>query len=193
MIVQSSLRTAINNWLWLAELPNMRDALVVGEYLPHVKAGLEKHFEEIRVHSLTGDNGLSLPFEPQSFDCIVFDDVIGEGLVSNTVIGGLQLLAEVRRVVRLGGCVFLPVKHLARRRPHRLARPLRRAGFAEIRPVYVYESFDRPDTMIPARQRTATFFESWAWGGVRGKARAAVALAGAHHLTQPSLFFLAYP
>lgn len=200
VIDMQSLRPAITNWVWLAEMSGMHDALVIGDCPLFVRAGIEQHFSAITHHPVgkvpgqTGVHlaGISLPFEGGSFDCVLVDEQIGETSFRGERRDIIPLFHGIRHVLREGGCAFVPVPELNRRGPGRLVRQIRKAGFRHVRVLYVYESLERPNTLVPANRTTAAYFEMFAWGGLKGRVRALIAAMGFHYLLHPAMLVLAF-
>lgn len=197
--MSSSLRPAITNWLWLAELRATEDALVIGEYPLFVRAGLERHFSSITHQPLVtkempgaGIPDLSIAYEGDSFDCAVLDEDVSRMVADSSSESSSVLLHKVRHVLRLGGCAFIGFSRMERGAGRQIVRRLKKTGFRRVRMLYVYESLEHPNTLVPASRGAAAYFELFAWGGVRGLVRAIIAAVGLHHLLHRSAVVLAY-
>ena len=126
---------ARGNWLWLADVPRWECALDVQGGIGTTTAALSRHFASVRY--LDGAQSLvefararfredrctnvacaragasALPYRNGTFDCVVWDGALGRrvaGLATADPRAVLAaVLAECRRVLRPGGCLYLGI------------------------------------------------------------------------------------
>lgn len=194
-----AFRTALTNWVWLAELAETRRALLVGDHAHAVRAGLERHFTTLRPHAVSREmdhaavrSSIATSYEHASFDCVVLDERLGSGIVTRADRGAGRLLEEIGNVLRKDGCVCIPVTSTARLRPAAYERFVKGAGYQRLRSFYVYESLERPVTLIPVHRRSAGYFEVFAWGAGRGWLRGIISAVGMHRLLHRTMLLVAY-
>jgi len=192
-------RTAITNWVWLAELEQSQHALVLGDHPGDVRAGLERHFDTVHHRVVPREaaprqdlSSIALPHEEAFLDCVVLDQDLGAAAVAAPREGALRFLEGIRFVLRDDGCVFIPLTGSERMRPRRFARRLRGVGYRRVRSWYVYEALDRPGTLVPARRAAAAYFEVFAWGSGKGRLRGLASAVGLHGLLHRAMIMLAY-
>ena len=142
----------IGNWVWLADFAGTRAALCLGEAGDTMAEALSRHFEltwvaEARAGEfarlqtrlaptapavrLVRAGPDALPFGAESLDCVtlhgLFDWWPGEGTHAERTKARAALLADSRRVLRPGGCLY--VAH-----ENRLRQTLRTAASKAGRP-----------------------------------------------------------
>ena len=196
-----------SNWLWLVELSRWNVTLELDFMESRLATDLQRHFAEVRFHAL--DAGVELPFASGAFDCVTLNGVL-EQLVAATPVEPAaairRLLAECRRVLRSGGCLYvgtgaMQFGHsqsrwralLGARRPIIADKLLRDAGFRSVHSYYVDPCLDRPYVMVPATRRSLLARERTlaACGGWTFRRMMAVRL-GLPHALYPARIGLAY-
>ena len=152
------------------------------------------------IASLVAGSAGTLQQASGTFDCIVVHDVLARRNLNDRDF--LAELSQYHRLLRVDGwfamAAFtpseigsdnLPAGTLPKRRAHRL---LSRAGFRDLRFLWVENSLDRPLSLIPDTLSARTAYESY--DAMRGSStfiRRMAALAGLGSVLYPSYFLLA--
>lgn len=193
---------SVVNPLWLAELPAREGVLAIArDPAPWVQE-LACHFS--RVHLLeasdafgAGDGGppkgggVCLPFPAGTFDCVVLWSLprrLGGRRFGRSE--ARRFLAECRRVLRPGGCLYMAGEKGPGARGW--TKALRGAGFRRVRAYYALPSHEGPGHLVPSSGRAVAAFErARPTRGRRSAVRATLARLGGHRFLYRSMIHLA--
>ena len=204
-------------WLWLLELKTTARALDASGTPGALAQALKGHFaavdvlrptpselEEVRALAVrqgwsadgfTLGSFMSPPWPDATFDCIALHDAFAKTV--RTRADAANVLTGLHRLLRPEGwlAVASPSAGFLRRSgtdgyaPAALSRLLSRAGFRDVRCLFVLPSLERPSTLIPDALDAIDAFE--ASSGERAWARRAAARVGVRSALYTGYFMLA--
>jgi SAM-dependent methyltransferase len=225
------LDEAVANWMWLTKPLGRAAALDVGSRRGTLAAALSQHFARVtfQAHSAPAASFALLrfaedrldrnsvlvaapgayPYPHASFDCVAVSRLALAGVDGGA--GALRHeLAEWRRLLRVGGCLYVGLDNRwwvgrclrwrdgARtsgrpQSPSQLARLLAHAGFRRIRVYYVEGAHDQLNSVVPRARRAVLAWARQAGGSRRSRAvRSLVTRLGLHALLFRTCIALAY-
>lgn len=209
-------------WLWLLEQEVGGVALDASATKGHLASELSEHFQDVRVlrdseaaldevrdhgeragdrpYTLQLGSLHSLPFTEGTLDCIALHDRLVDENVSRTET--LQILERLRRLLKAGGWLVAASPNpacLGSRPadgvgidPRAFSRMLGKAGFNDIRRLFVTPALDRAHTLIPDTRRPINAYEAFdSIQGATSLTRRAVAAVGSGTLLYPAYFIMA--
>ena len=206
----------IGNWIWLADLAGTRAALCVGDASDTMANALSRRFEvtwvaearavelaRLRTRLATAPPGVrlvragpdALPLDPESLDCVTLHGLFDWWPERGIRAARAALLADIRRALRPGGCLY--VAHANRRltrgsRPGAMTRALRRAGFRRVRSFYAEPSHLEARYVIPSTRQATLACERALFQEYRQRRlRRSLAALGLHRLLYGSVLHLA--
>ena len=204
-------------WLWLVEFKTTARALDASSTPGHLALALKGHFfavdvlrptpsalEEVRAlaarqgwsaDGFTLGSFMSPPWPDATFDCIALHDAFARPVRSRAE--AVNVLTGLRRLLRPEGwlAVASPSAGFPRRSgtdgyaPAALSRLLSRAGFRDVRCLFVLPSLERPSTLVPDALDAIDAFEASL--GERAWARRAAAHVGVRSALYTGYFMLA--
>jgi SAM-dependent methyltransferase len=204
-------------WLWLVEFKTTARALDASSTPGDLALALKGHFFAVdvlrptpsaleKVRALATRQGwsadgftlgslISPPWPDATFDCIALHDAFARTVRSRAE--AVNVLTGLRRLLRPEGwlAVASPSPGFLRRSgtdgyaPAALSRLLSRAGFRDIRCLFVLPSLERPLTLIPDALDAIDAYE--ASSGERAWARRAAAHLGVRSALYTGYFMLA--
>ena len=212
---------SLSTWLWLVDLQGGSALDASAEQTSDLAAGLFGHFsdvtilrenhaslEAVRLDSLEGPAAAAsflvgsiatVPLAPRSFECIALHDALASVSSSKAELrtGFAAAYALLRHDGWLAATFPSPsIQSICSRqwRPSRrsVCRMLTRAGFREMRLLYVESGLERPLTMLPGRADAIRAYENAP--GMRPRTRgvrSALASVGAHSILYPAFLVLA--
>jgi len=235
------MENPIGNWVWLADFAGRHAAFCVGDAGDTMAEALSRHFEQTWVAEARAGEFARLctrlataapavrlvcagpdvlPLGPESLDCVtlhgLFDWWPGEGTRAERTAARTALLADCRRALRPGGCLYVahgnPLRQRLRTAASKAARPwapvrtavgsapspgemaqaLRRAGFRRVRSFYADPSHLNARYVIPrTRQATLACERALFRDARRNPMRRPLAALGLHRILYGSVLYLA--
>ena len=114
---QHGTEDARGNWLWLVDLARWERALDVQGGIGTATAALSRHFAAVQyvdgTQSLVEFARARFPYGSGTFDCVVWDGALGRRVTGVATADPravlAAVLAECRRVLRPGGCLYVGI------------------------------------------------------------------------------------
>lgn len=208
------------SWLWLVETASHESALDLQGGVGSLASAFAYHFRQVHYLdtrpvfrqfaaarfgqdkqgniSLLGEPAAPLPFADRSLDCVAVHDLATVMMAWGQAGGTDHLAAEVRRVLRPGGCFYLGLDFgsgLAAAwtgffSGDAIESSLRRAGFPAVSRYYAEPNHWLPQAMIPADRTALRFYERYRRTNF-SRAREGIIAAGMAALLFPSRVILA--